>query len=90
MQYIFGSDGYYDTEVGNMTGVILLCSGFLGEGSLGGRLLGGRPLGGGLLGGRPLGGGLLGGRSLGGGLLGGRSLADIFLDHNLHWLFIIT
>ena len=25
---------------------------------------------------------------LGGGLLGGRSLADIFLDHNLHWLFI--
>ena len=22
------------------------------------------------------------------GLLGGWSLADIFLDHNLHWLFI--
>ena len=67
MHVMFGSDGYYDTEVGNITGVILLCSGFLGEGSLGGRLLGGRPLG--------------------GGLLGGWSLADIFLDHNLHWLF---
>ena len=67
MHVMFGSDGYYDTEVGNISGVILLCSGFLGEGSLGGRLLGGRPLG--------------------GGLLGGRCLADIFLDHNLQWLF---
>ena len=52
------------------------------------RLLWRRFLGGGLLGGGLLGGGLLVGGLLGGGLLGGRSLADIFLDHDLHWLFI--
>ena len=38
-----------------------------------------------------LGGGLLGGGILVGGILGGCwSLADIFLDHNLHWLFTGT
>ena len=81
MQHLYGTDnagidllGYYNTQMFG-TGLVILVGGLLG----------------GLLGGGLLGGGLLGGGILGGGILGGCwSLADIFVDHNLHWLFTGT
>ena len=87
MQHLNGTDnagidllGYYNTQMFG-TGLVILVGGLLGGGLLGGRLLGGGLLGGGLLGGGILVGGILGGCW---------SLADIFLDHNLHWLFTGT